>query len=166
MKKNNAKSILGKLDVAVAGVVLVALIFLTFVGVIKRYIMRSPITWMEEVQMILFLWVVYLGAGAAFRNGSHVAIEVVVDALPKKISGLVERFDVLLQFIILGYLFMEESSYYMQLVSTGKVTTLLRIPYAVAYAVVPVGGAVMIISMLYASYQKFISKKNKEEVSL
>lgn len=166
MKKNNVKNILGKLDLGLAGIVLVALIFLTFIGVIKRYILRSPIPWMEEVQMILFLWVVYLGAGAAFRNGSHVAIEILVDALPKKIRGLVERFDVLLQLLILGYLFFLENTYYMQLVSTGKVTTLLRIPYSIAYLVVPVGGALMIISMLFASYEKFISKHKKEEKSL
>ena len=146
---------------------MVCLVILTFVGVLKRYILRSPITWQEEVQMLLFLWVVFLGGSAAFRTGSHIAIEIVVDALPKKLGALVERFDVLLQLVILGYLFMQELTYYNQLVSTGKVTNLLRLPYSIAYLVVPIGGALMIISMLFGAYKTFIAKTpNGEEADV
>ena len=102
MQKNKALKVLGNLDMVFAGVLMVGLIVLTFVGVIRRYFLRDPITWMEEVQMLLFLWVVFLGGSAAFRTGSHIAIEIVVDALPKKIGGFIERFDVLLELLILG----------------------------------------------------------------
>ena len=159
MQKNKALKVLGNLDMVFAGVLMVGLIVLTFVGVIRRYFLRDPITWMEEVQMLLFLWVVFLGGSAAFRTGSHIAIEIVVDALPKKIGGVIERFDVLLELLILGYLFMQEWSYYYQLMEAGKVTTLLRIPYSIVYLVVPVGGILMIVSMLFAAYRQFIAKK-------
>ena len=147
MQKNKALKVLGNLDMVFAGVLMVGLIVLTFVGVIRRYFLRDPITWMEEVQMLLFLWVVFLGGSAAFRTGSHIAIEIVVDALPKKIGGF------------MGYLFMQEWSYYYQLMEAGKVTTLLRIPYSIVYLVVPVGGILMIVSMLFAAYRQFIAKK-------
>ncbi len=163
MREKKGMKILGNLDVTIACVMMVALIVLTFVGVLKRYIFRSPITWQEEVQMLLFLWVVFLGGSAAFRAGSHIAIEIVVDALPKKLGALVERFDVLLQLVILGYLFVQELTYYNQLVSTGKVTNLLRLPYGIAYLVVPVGGVLMILSMLFGAYREFSGKKQGEE---
>lgn len=162
MQEKKPLKILGNLDVVAACVLLVGLIALTFVGVLKRYLFRSPITWMEEVQMLLFLWVVFLGGSAAFRSGSHIAIEIVVDALPKKIGGIIERIDVLLQLVILGYLFVQEFTYYTQLVSTGKLTNLLRLPYSIAYFVVPVGGILMIVSVLFAAYQKYIAKKPAE----
>ena len=69
MQKNKALKVLGNLDMVFAGVLMVGLIVLTFVGVIRRYFLRDPITWMEEVQMLLFLWVVFLGGSAAFRTG-------------------------------------------------------------------------------------------------
>ncbi|MDD3347973.1 TRAP transporter small permease [Oscillibacter sp.] len=159
MQGKKAKKILGNLDVTIACVLIVCLILLTFVGVLKRYLLRSPITWMEEIQMLLFLWVVFLGGSGAFRTGSHIAIEIVVDALPKKIGGFVERFDVLLELVILGYLFVQETTYYLQLIDAGKLTTLLRLPYGAVYLVVPVGGALMIISMLVGAYNQFIAKK-------
>ncbi|MCI8848348.1 MAG: TRAP transporter small permease [Oscillibacter sp.] len=164
MKSNKTLKILGNLDVGVSCVMMVALVILTFVGVLMRYIMRSPITWQEEVQMLLFLWIVFLGGAGAFRAGSHIAIEILVDALPKKIGGVIERFDVLLQLLILVYLFWQEIQYYNQLIVAGRVTNLLRLPYGAAYAVVPIGGALMLISMLYAAYGRFIKKSGKEEV--
>lgn len=166
MKNNKAMKVLGNLDLGLGCVLAAFLILLTFAGVLMRYIMRSPITWQEEVQMLLFLWITFLGGSAAFRTGGHIAIEILVDSLPKKIGALVEKVGVLVQLTILGYLFMQELAYYNQLVSTNKVTNLLRIPFAYAYLVVPVGGALMIISMLFYAYKVYFGKKNeaKEEV--
>lgn len=69
MQKNKALKVLGNLDMVFAGVLMVGLIVLTFVGVIRRYFLRDPITWMEEVQMLLFLWVVFLGGVPRFGRG-------------------------------------------------------------------------------------------------
>ena len=137
-------------------ILLACLIVLTVGGVLKRYILRNPISWLEEIQALLFMWITFIGGSAAFRYASHVSIEILVDSLPKKIGGLIERFDVLLQLLILGYLCYQEFTYYFQLISTGKVTNLLRIPYSVAYLALPIGGVLMLVSMLWASYQQFV----------
>ena len=71
MKSNKTLKILGNLDVGVSCVMMVALVILTFVCVLMRYIMRSPITWQEEVQMLLFLWIVFLGGAGAFRRSEE-----------------------------------------------------------------------------------------------
>ena len=140
MQNRKILKFLGNLDLLAACVLVAWLICLTFVGVMRRYIFRDPIAWMEEVQMLSFLSVVFLGGSAAFRSGSHIAIEILVDALPKKIGQFIERFDVLLELLILGYLFMQELSYYLQLAGTTKRTDVLRLSYDVAYIAVPIGG--------------------------
>ena len=146
----------GNLDLYFMVILLACLIVLTVGGVLKRYILRNPISWLEEIQALLFMWITFIGGSAAFRYASHVSIEILVDSLPKKIGGLIERFDVLLQLLILGYLCYQEFTYYFQLISTGKVTNLLRIPYSVAYLALPIGGVLMLVSMLWASYQQFV----------
>lgn len=155
-KTRSPLRLLGNLDLYFTVLLLACLIVLTFAGVLKRYIFRSPITWMEEVQALLFMWITFIGGGAAFRNASHVSVEILVDSLPKKIGGLIERFDVLIQLVILGYLCYQEFSYYFQLTSTNKVTNLLRIPYSLAYLALPIGGILMIVSMLWASYRHYV----------
>lgn len=155
-QKKSPWHVLGNLDLYFMVILLTCLIVLTVGGVLKRYILRNPISWLEEIQALLFMWITFIGGSAAFRYASHVSIEILVDSLPKKIGGLIERFDVLLQLLILGYLCYQEFTYYFQLISTGKVTNLLRIPYSVAYLALPIGGVLMLVSMLWASYQQFV----------
>ena len=155
-QKKSPWHVLGNLDLYFMVIFLACLIVLTVGGVLKRYILRNPISWLEEIQALLFMWITFIGGSAAFRYASHVSIEILVDSLPKKIGGLIERFDVLLQLLILGYLCYQEFTYYLQLISTGKVTNLLRIPYSVAYLALPIGGVLMLVSMLWASYQQFV----------
>ena len=148
-KKNSFLSILGQLDVIAACIVLFLLLCLTFVNVIMRYIMRSPITWAEEMQMFMFLWVVYLAAGAAFRNNSHIAIEILVDSLPAGPKKNAEIIAFIFSVIIVVYLMMQGNAYYMQMVNTGKISTLLRISYRYAYGVIPVGNVLMLVSLIF-----------------
>ena len=50
-KKFSWKSVIGNLDIIVASIALIVLIILTFAGVIMRYIVGHPFTWLEEVQL-------------------------------------------------------------------------------------------------------------------
>ena len=73
-KENKASAILMNIDIVVASIILAILIVLTFLGVVWRYIFNAPFTWLEEVQTSCMVWIVFAGAGAAFRSGNHVAI--------------------------------------------------------------------------------------------
>ena len=77
-KENKAAAILGNLDIVVASIILAILIVLTFLGVVWRYIFNAPFTWLEEVQTSCMVWIVFAGAGAAFRSGSIGFIQVFV----------------------------------------------------------------------------------------
>ena len=67
-KQNSLKTILGNLDIIVASVTLIVLIALTFAGVVMRYIVGQPFTWLEEVQLFCMVWIVFAAGGAAFRT--------------------------------------------------------------------------------------------------
>ena len=52
MKRDNkVLSLLGNLDIALAGLTLAVLIILTVLGVAWRYVFAQPFTWLEEVQL-------------------------------------------------------------------------------------------------------------------
>src|SRR5512137_3218970 len=55
---------------------------LVFVNVIARYVFNFSIIWAEEVSQYLMIWIAYLGAGLALREGRHVAVEMLQDRLP------------------------------------------------------------------------------------
>ena len=81
------------IDIVVASIILAILIVLTFLGVVWRYIFNAPFTWLEEVQTSCMVWIVFAGAGAAFRSGNHVAIEMIVDLMPKSMQKIMENPD-------------------------------------------------------------------------
>jgi TRAP-type C4-dicarboxylate transport system permease small subunit len=59
---------------------------LVFVNVVARYMFNFSIIWAEEVSQYLMIWIAYLGAGLALREGRHVALEMLHDRLPVRLG--------------------------------------------------------------------------------
>ena len=53
-QKKSPWHVLGNLDLYFMVILLACLIVLTVGGVLKRYILRNPISWLEEIQALLF----------------------------------------------------------------------------------------------------------------
>ena len=88
-EKNKFLKVIGNLDIAIAVIALVILIVLTSSGVVFRYALGKPFTWLEEVQLFCLVWIVFAAGGAAFRTGNHVSIEMVVEMFPKKVQKII-----------------------------------------------------------------------------
>jgi len=149
-RKSPVWKILGNLDIAVAAVTLVVLIILTFGGVIMRYVIGRPLTWLEEVQLACMVWIVFAAAGAAFRTGNHVAIEMVVEAFPKKLQKVMDYVIGLVVVLVIGYLFIQSIGFIRLFISSGRSTSMLEIPYALIYGIAPVSYILMLVSYFYS----------------
>jgi TRAP-type C4-dicarboxylate transport system permease small subunit len=55
-----------------------------FVNVISRYLLKYSLAFTEELVVSFFVWLTLLGAGIAFREGSHLGFSFVTDRLPVK----------------------------------------------------------------------------------
>lgn len=149
-KENKMLSFLGNLDIVVAAAVLAILVVLTFLGVIWRYVLSAPFTWLEEVQMACMVWIVFAAGGAAFRTGNHVAIEMVVDLMPKKLQKVVEILISVVVVAVIGYLFWQSIGFIQMFIKSGRSTSMLKIPYWLIYGIAPVSFILMIISYFYS----------------
>ena len=139
--------ILDKIEVAVASLVLLVLICVTFFGVLMRYIFNNPFTWEEELQLACMVWITFLAAPAAFRTKSHVAIEILVDALPKSLRKIVE-----LLIPVVVCFFFRSQNYIAVMLRTSRKTPILMIPYSTIYAIAPVSIVLMLISYTEQKY--------------
>ncbi len=162
-KNNKLLSVLGNLDIIVACVVLAALIIMTFMGVIFRYAVKHPFTWLEEVQMACMVWIVFAAGGAAFRTGNHVAIEMIVDMFPKKVQKAFEWAIAAVVILVLSYLFYQSIGFINVFVKSGRATSMLKIPYALIYGIAPVSFIIMMVSYVY-SLIKGVKSEAKEAV--
>ncbi|TCK92367.1 TRAP-type C4-dicarboxylate transport system permease small subunit [Natranaerovirga hydrolytica] len=161
-KKSKALILLGNMDIIIAGIALGALIILTFMGVIMRYVMKMPFTWLEEVQLWCMLWIVYISAGAAFRTNNHVAIEVLVEMFPEKIQKVIEILIALVVYVVLGYLFIQSIGFVQLFIRNGRSTNMLEVPYSLIYGAIPIATALMMINYTISLIDQMKSINNKE----
>src|SRR4051794_8044698 len=68
-------------DVLVAALLLVA-VAVIFAQVVFRYVINSPSSWLDEFAVLVFAWMIFLGAAIAQRGDSHIAMSTLVRLLP------------------------------------------------------------------------------------
>ncbi|GHV84360.1 hypothetical protein AGMMS50212_17000 [Spirochaetia bacterium] len=124
-------------DLIISGTALSALILYTFLGVVMRYFVNRPITWGEEFQLFCEVITIFFGAGAGFRLGSHVAIDIVVDLFPKRAQRIIEIFIWAVSIVILVYFTVQSASFVRQMYATKRTTDILDIPHFITYSAVP-----------------------------
>ena len=159
-KDSSMKAIIKNLDLFLAGVALTVLVFVTFFGVFMRYFLGSPFAWEEEIQLACFVWITFLGVGVAFRTGSHVAIEILVERMPAPMAKAVEMGGYVLSVFILAFVFYQSTVIVQAMATMGRATNILHIPYSIVYFVVPLGCILMIYHLSYMTWRKF---KHPEE---
>ena len=155
-KENKASAVLMNIDIVVASIILAILIVLTFLGVVWRYIFNAPFTWLEEVQTSCMVWIVFAGAGAAFRSGNHVAIEMIVDLMPKSMQKIMEILISIVVVVVIGFI--------QVFVKSGRSTSMLKIPYSWVYGIAIISYFDMIISYFYALFHG-VKSEAKEAAS-
>ena len=68
----------------------VALAVVVFLQVFNRFVLKAPLAWSEDLAMLLFQWVAFLGAAIGVRRMRHFGIELVVKKLPEKVHRRIE----------------------------------------------------------------------------
>lgn len=161
--KRKLWKLMKNLDVILAGIILGILVLVTFLGVIMRYVFNAPFIWQQEVQLSCFLWLSYLGAGAAFLSGSHVAVDIFVDSFPGRIQEILRMAAYILICIILIYFSLQCNKLLMQMAQMHKVTNILHMPYTVVYAVVPIGCILMLVDYSIVTVRYYKERGNRHE---
>lgn len=148
-------------DLVLAGAALVVLVILTFVGVVLRYSFHAPIAWQGEIQILCYIWLSYFGICAVVRNGGHVAIDILVDALPELAAKVIAVIDFIITILILFYTSYQGTLLVHQLYVTNRVSGVLDIPYWIFYFPFPVGIALTALNYLAKAYGILKKSGNK-----
>ncbi|MFC7703570.1 TRAP transporter small permease [Plastorhodobacter daqingensis] len=125
---------------------LIAMSGIVFANVSLRGLTNHSIPWADEVARYLMIWMTFLGAGLVLRQGGHVAITNLQDALPGRAQIALRAALVLL---LLGFfLFMAWVGRDYMLRMQFQRTPATRIPFSYVYAAMPVGFGLLIVHLL------------------
>lgn len=145
-----------KLEETLVKSFLVAITFLVFISAIFRT-MKYPLNWAVDLSMLLFAWVVFLGANMALRNTELVNVDLFINKFSQKIRKNIYIFWNII--IILFLVFLIWHGIPLALESTNRQFQTLGISYSWATISVPVGAALMIISTCIKIF-KALKKEN------
>jgi len=133
------------IDALGAGFLLVTSLVLAL-QVFFRYVLNYPLSWPLEVSLFCFVWLVWMGGVGGMREERQIRIEFAEKYLPRSILRILMPANTILSLIFLGFVI-----FYGIQVAESQMTAVYDIlPFSrgVLYAVAPVGGSLMVISLV------------------
>jgi TRAP-type transport system small permease protein len=140
------------------GVDFMAVIFIAVITIIvsaqvfTRYFFSYTPRWSEEVSLLLFIWIGFLGIAVGFREKLHIGVGLFVGMMPEKVQTFCDFIAKILViavsvvFIYYGYNFtvlMGSST----MPGTG-------LPNSVQYVVIPITGVIMLVYGIELLFKK------------
>jgi TRAP-type C4-dicarboxylate transport system permease small subunit len=77
---------------------------LVVAAVVFRYALHDPLTWSEELIVLLFGWVIMIGTAYAFHQRNHIVIDVILLFAPRWLRIVLGTLSTLATFVVLAVL--------------------------------------------------------------
>lgn len=144
---------------AMAGVA--TLVVVAALQVFCRYALDSSLFWSEELMRSLMVWIAFLAAGIAYSRGEMLAMRFVVDALPERVTRVIDTIGRLLTIAFL----LTVAWYGLQftLRTSEQEAVSLEISLGWLHAAIPVGCLLLAIHVAFTSL--FRSALPKEDIT-
>ena len=108
-----------------------------------RYFLNSPLSWTEEMGKLVFVWMIFVGAGIGIRTKGHIAMNFLIPKLSFKMRRI---FEFIIFLVILAVLL---AIFYYGSIRTylgfSSILPAIKIPYGFLFLPVPISCFIMII---------------------
>jgi TRAP-type C4-dicarboxylate transport system permease small subunit len=109
--------------------------------------MGYSIPWITEVSVILFSWVIFIGAGVITRTNSHISLDVLIERLSPRGRHCLKIAHVFLMLIV-AFVMIYFGGKHAMFVGQYQKTVYLKISLFYLYFSVPVGGVLLGLNAL------------------
>ncbi len=138
--------------------ILVAIVGVTFIQVLFRYIFHLSLAWSEELARYLFVWLAALASAYAFKTKSHFALRFLVNRFGENLQKMI---GTVVAFIVSAFLIIFVWKAVEFTVSmANQVAPSTQMSMAVPYSSAIVGGVLMLYYVL-RNWWSDIRKKEK-----
>lgn len=121
----------------------VAMTVLVLVQIVLRYIFNAALPWVEEMTVFLMIWMAFMGAAVGVRRGTHVAMTMLVDRLPRGLARVLFYVSTLAMIAFAAIVVWQGM---LLIFSVGNQrSAALGVPMAIPYLVVPLGALLIIL---------------------
>ncbi|MDM8517471.1 TRAP transporter small permease [Desulfobacterales bacterium HSG16] len=111
----------------------------TIAAVISRFVFNSAIIFTDELNVIFIIVVTYAGLSYAARNGRHIRMSAIYDALPEKTRKVLMVMMTSVTSLFMFFLCFYSCVYIAEVYKSGRILPALGLPVFYIYLWVPVG---------------------------
>lgn len=146
---------------SIAALLLVIMTVVVLMQVVFRYGLNNSLSWTEELAKILMVWMAFLVAPWALRQGVNVSIDMFVDALPRRLRLGLQCLLYLLILWIIAVFFMESLDFWQRGAAITAATMPVKMIYF--YSVVPFGFAALFLVGIELTLRSFMTFIHPDE---
>lgn len=141
---------------------LLAMIVIIIYQIFSRQIFRSTPSWAEELSMLLFVWVSFLGIAYGFKQKLHIGVSFLVNLLPEKIQNLCDLFAKVLIIFFGGVLIFYGWKF--TVLMGGSTMAGTGLPSSVLYGALPVSGFFVLLYGIELLFVKGLHQEYNDEI--
>lgn len=152
------KDFLKKFELYLGSIFISVTIVVVIMNVFTRYCLQFTYFWAEEVAVGCFVWTIFMGTAAAYRQKALIGVEAIVVLLPPKIRKVVEFLVYILLTVLSGLMFYFSYEY---VAGSSKITAALEVSYAyINSSIILAFGLMTIYSLIFTveSFKELIKK--------
>lgn len=138
--------------------ILVAIVGVTFIQVLFRYIFHLSLAWSEELARYLFVWLAALASAYAFKTKSHFALRFLVNRFGENLQKMIGTFVAFVVSTFLAIFVWKAVEFTVSM--ANQVAPSTQMSMAVPYSSAIVGGVLMLYYVL-RNWWSDIRKKEK-----
>lgn len=122
-------------------------VVLNFVNVIGRYGFGVTFLGADELQIYVMVFMTFFGAAVVAWRNQHLRMDVLVNALPKKITAVVRTVELVAFIVLAGFVLWHSCGYAWQMYDFGRVSDMAGVPMWIPHGAVAVGfGLIAIVA--------------------
>lgn len=148
-------AIIDRVEQTLVSILLSVMILIAFLQIVLRNLFATGFTWGDPLVRNLVLWVGFIGAAIATREGKHISIDVVSQWVPSRGKIVLEVIIHVSSFIICGLLTFAAVKFVRNEALTGSVT-FLGIRSWVPELILPITFGLMTVRYGFRSLKTFL----------
>jgi TRAP-type C4-dicarboxylate transport system permease small subunit len=150
------KRIIDNLIEALSAVMVVALAIIVFVQVFNRFVLKTPLAWSEDLAMLLFQWVVFLGAALGVRRMRHFGIELLVRQLPERVRHRVELLTPVVMAVVAVVMIIQ--GWTILSFNRTRIYSTMDLSYTWAFLPIPLSGVLILLYLIQVEIGRWRGK--------
>ena len=142
-----------RIEQLVLAVLFAAMVLVTFVQVVLRYVFNSGFLWAVEFTSFTFAWLILLGISYGIKHRAHLGVDAFVRLFPERTRRIFGLLAVLACLVYAVLMLAGAWEYVSKLYLLGIEAVDLPIPRWIPYSALVVGMELMIVRLLEAGWR-------------